>query len=311
MLKDKNTEEKSIIAFLFILLPSLFITIGILFFPYEPSKNILWLYLTMFASLFLLAIGAFLPEKKTASILKALGWLIFAFYWATRIITLYEGEYGDFVNAFICSAGVFVLSYMAYHEWLSIQRSEEIKCLSWIAGASALAGIIYFGVELYTPFQEWLREVVAAQSTWVLNLFAGGATVNGVGIQYLKTYVVIIFACTGIQSMVIFIGMMFPLKGVKFSRRLFGMAITVIPVYILNLLRNALVVYLTGSGITDFSTAHNVIAKVGSLVALVVLLVIVIKFVPEVFDEIIAITELPKRKGPIEKTFKKYIWRKN
>lgn len=310
MSKVKNSYESPIISLLFLLFPTLLVIFGIVFFPHQPSKTIVWLPALLFGSLFLLLVGAFLNKKKIASLLKIVGWLSFAFYWATRINTLYYGEYGDFVNAFICLAGVFVLSYIAYHEWLSIKRNEEIQCLSWMAGASALAGIIYFGVEL-TALEMWLREVVASQSGWILNVVAGGTTVKGIFIDYGKTGVAIIFACTGVQSMVIFIGMMLPLKKVQVSKRIVGLLITVVPVYFLNLLRNALVVYLTGSGITDFNTAHNVIAKVGALVALVVLLFIVIKFVPEVFDEIMAITELPKRNGPIEKTLKKYIWRKN
>jgi len=76
------------------------------------------------------------------------------------------------------------------------------------------------------------------------------------------------------------------------------------------LIRNALVTYLTGeNGPEFFNMAHNVIGKGGSLIALVILLFIVIKLVPEVFDEILCITDLYKRNGPLEQTFKS-IWRK-
>ena len=64
-----------------------------------------------------------------------------------------------------------------------------------------------------------------------------------------------------------------------------------------------------GYGPEFFGTAHNVIGKGGSLIALVILLFIVIKILPEVFDEIICLTDLYKRKGPFERFFK-IIWRK-
>ena len=73
--------------------------------------------------------------------------------------------------------------------------------------------------------------------------------------------------------------------------------------------RNAMVVFLVGRDITDFNIAHNLLSKTGALVTLIVLLVIVIKIIPEIFDEIICLTDLYKRNGPLEQSFKR-IWRK-
>ena len=102
-----------------------------------------------------------------------------------------------------------------------------------------------------------------------------------------------------------------PLPKVELKRKIIGLAITVIPVYFLNLVRNALVVYLTGFyGDDFFSMAHNVIAKILSLIALIILLFILIKIMPEVFNEISCLIDLPKRKGPIERFINKAIGRK-
>ena len=92
--------------------------------------------------------------------------------------------------------------------------------------------------------------------------------------------------------------------------RMAALVATVIPIYFLNLIRNAGVVYMVGANLTSFEMAHNVIAKAGSLAALIVLLLIVIKVVPEVFDEIICFTDLYKRNGPLEKAAGKVLWRK-
>ena len=83
-----------------------------------------------------------------------------------------------------------------------------------------------------------------------------------------------------------------------------GLLISLIPIYILNLLRNASVAWLVGEYITNFFIAHNVLSKIGALITLIVILYFVIKIIPEIFDEIICLTNLPKRKGPLERMFK-------
>jgi len=306
--KISKKDEKT--AFLFVITPILFLIIGYFLNPYPASETqITLIMIPMFLGLILLGVGFFLKDIKKSSLLKLSGWMIFAFYWSTQPAHLYIGEGGDVFNATVCIIGVFILSYFAYHEWLSIKRRESISCLNWIAGASSIAGIIYFGIE-NSALADFLIKVVAFHSTIALDVLIGNAELYGTNIFLDGKYAVsIIFACTGIQSMVIFVGMLGALPKVDLKRKIFGILITVIPIYILNFLRNAMVAFLTGRNITDFNLAHNIIAKVGALVVLIVLLLIIIKFVPEVFDEIFCLTDLHKRNGPLEKTFKK-IWSK-
>jgi archaeosortase A (PGF-CTERM-specific) len=208
---------------------------------------------------------------------------------------------------------VYVLCYIAYHEWLSYVRKENISCLNWIAGASCVAGLIYFGVE-QSFLAEWLTEVVAGHSAAALDAIIGNATLvvdqTGPHIYLDGHYVVtIIFACTAIQAMVIFVGMLFAIPKVDLKRRVICLIISIVPIYILNMLRNAMVGFLVGRNITDFNFAHNVLSKAGALIALVVILVIVIKIIPEILDEIMCLVDLYKRNGPIEKGFKKVFGR--
>jgi len=304
VLKDSKT------AFLFIIIPIILLILGYFINPYPPSQIAITLIkIPMFLGLILLAIGFILKDIKKSSLLKISGWVVFAFYWSTQPAHLYIGEGGDVFNATVCIIGVFVLFYIAYHEWLSIKRNESISCLDWIAGASCIAGIIYFGVE-NSALADFLIKVVASHSTIALDLIIGNAELQGTNIFLDGEYAVsIIFACTGIQSMVIFVGMLGALPKVDWKKKTIGILVTVIPIYILNFLRNAMVAYLTGKNITDFNMAHNILAKSGALIVLIVLLFIIIKIVPEVFDEIFCLTDLYKRNGPLEKTFKK-IWSK-
>ena len=310
-MQNSKYSENSV-ALMFLLVPTIFVVLGLLFLPFNPfgaGKTVETIMLIpLFGSLVLLGIGFFL-KKEVANKLKIAGWIIFAFYWSTKTNALYFGEDGDFVNAFLCVAGVYVLLYIAYHEWLSLRRNENIECLNWIAGASCIAGFIYFGME-NTPLAPWLIDTVAAQSGWLLNLLIGKVAVYGSNIYYEGSFIVrIIFACTAIQSMVLFVGMILPLNKVDKKRRVYGLLVTVVPIYFLNLIRNLLVPYLMINGV-DFNMAHNVIGKGGSLLALVILLLIAIKILPELFDEIIKLIDIYKRDGPIESFFKKYFGRK-
>jgi archaeosortase A (PGF-CTERM-specific) len=298
-------NKDGLIASLFIILPLLFVIIGLVYFNYPIDDNIKsFLSIPLFSGLIFLGLGFLYNSRDISKFFRLIGWIIFSFYWATQPNSLYFGEDGDIVNAFLCILGIFILFYFSYHEWISIKRNEKIISLNWAAGAASLAGILYFIIEL-TPLATWLIEVVTVQSAMVLNLFTGNVETIGTGIKYNGIFVVnIIFACTAVQSMVLFLGMIIPLEKVNIKRKIIGLLITVVPIYFLNLIRNASITYLLGEKITDFYIAHNIIGKGSSLIALVLLLFILIKIVPEVFDCIIELTELPKRYGPIEKFLK-------
>lgn len=320
MTKEGEASEKTSISLLFLIIPTFFLIFSYYFLPFPEVIDpgiIRILQVPLFLGLAILLIGflaGFFTKNRTGNAIKILGWIIFAFYWSTQPSSLFLGGEKDVFNAVVCVIGVYVLFYLSYHEWLSYIRKDNISCINWIAGASAFAGLIYFGVE-QTYLAPLLIKEVARQSVWVLSLFMGDielgtCVTNGCFILLEGQVVVkIIFACTAIQSMVIFVGMIGALPKIDLKRRIIGLAITVIPVYFLNLLRNALVVYLTGNNITNFFMAHNVISKIGSLIALIVLLIIVIKILPEIFDEIIGLTDIYKREGALEKVFSR-IWGK-
>ena len=313
---DNFSNKDKIIALLTFIVPIFLVLIGLFFFPYDLAnvdvinQHYIIINIILFTSLCLLLIGFFTKKDKISNLIKISGWILFAFFWSTQPNSLYYGEDGDIFNAGLCIIGVFLLFYIAYREWLSIRYKNQISCLNWAAGAAGIAGLLYFGIDI-SPLQMILRDVVATHSAVLLNIFTGDVIKNGLEIIWGQARILIIFACTAIQSMVIFVGMIIPLKNVSLKRKTIGLSLTVIPIYFLNLVRNAVVVYLTGIyGHDFFSIAHNYIGKIGSLLALVVLLYIVIKFIPEVFDEILCLTDLPKKGGPIEYFIKKYIIRK-
>ena len=302
-MSESSEHTKRAVVLCFFLVPTAMVLIGFVFFPYPPSSLARQLsFVPLFLGLILLGAGFFFHKTHTGSWLKIFGWFLFSFFWATMPVFLYFSEGGDIFNAAVCIIGVYVLLYVAYHEWLSLVRNEPVSCLNWIAGGTFLAGIIYFTIEngIIPGLKDWFIETVAAHSVDVLHLFGVNVSRMQDLILFNNVPITIIFACTAIQSMVLFIGMIGAIPRVPLKRKALGLLVTVVPIYFLNLIRNAGVVYMVGSGMTSFEMAHNVIGKTGSLLALILLLFLTFKIVPELYEEIMGIINLPKRKGPVE-----------
>ncbi|MFH1101453.1 MAG: archaeosortase A [Methanobacteriota archaeon] len=207
--KSSQINDTTIVG-VFFLIPTIMLLFGYFVFPYpQPEPTILVTYSLLFLGLLLLGIGYLKKDNITASKSKIAGWVLFSSFWATYPHHLYYSEGGDIFNAAVCIIGVYVLFYLAYQEWLSIQKKEYPASLNWIAGGTFLAGIIYFTIDIgvFPQLKTTLIEIVASHSTMVLNLFNLHATNQGSIIKYAGTTITIIFACTAIQSMVLFVGM--------------------------------------------------------------------------------------------------------
>ena len=168
--------------------------------------------------------------------------------------------------------------------------------------------------------------LIAEQSIWILNVldlettlgaldYGEGSrwyrpasehqevrvSVEGESWQHLDAPTVnIVLACTALQSMIIFVGGVICTKA-PYNRRFYAFLATVPPIYILNLIRNAGVIWLTYEhvwGDDTFFWAHAVIGKVGSLIALIFLAIAVFHFLPEMQDSILGVIDLPLREAP-------------
>ena len=268
----------------------------------------------LFIALILIGIGSFVKNRKRYFILF-LGWLVFSIYWATQPEFLYYKGDGDIINASFCIMGVYFLSYISYHEYLSYKRNEEVKSLDFLSKATFFSGMIYFTVQKIDVLAGILIKVVAEQSVAILNAFGFrakvGSIIEGLNIhvpilyfdgQKWRESVQIILACTGLQSMAVFTGVFLALN-TDIKRKIKAFLVAIPTIYILNLIRNAGIVYGMEKMGLDFYMMHNVIGKVGSLIALIIIAFIIFDLLPELYDEIVGLTKLVKRKGPIERMF--------
>ena len=263
----------------------------------------------LFVSLFLFLMGIY-ANRKTHLILF-IAWLIFSFYWALQPEYLYYIEDGDIFNAVFCILGVYFLSYISYHEYLSYKRGEDVKSLDFLAKATFYSSLIYFTFQKIPWLSGWLIKAVAAQSAFLLKIFGYSVSVgNPVG--YLNVQVPVYFngiesvrlvlACTGLQSMAVFIGVFIALD-IDLNRKIKAFIAAVPTIYVLNLIRNAGVIYGMEELHFSFYFMHNVIGKAGSLLALILIAYYIFNLIPELYDRIIGIVNLYKRMGPIERLF--------
>lgn len=271
----------------------------------------------LFAGLVVLGAG-FFSRRQSGHLLMAAGWTVFAGYWATQPAFLYTYEEGDVVNALICILGVYFLFYLAYHEYLSHQRGENLQALRFLAGATFVSAFFYFLIDKLPVLSGHLIKMVAEHTVWLMK--AIGYQVSTGGINYGESITVpiyfegshsvhLILACTGLQSMMIFIGVIAALRGVDRRRRWKAFLLTVPVIYLLNLVRNVGVIYGMEVLGYDFYFMHNVVGKAGSLLALVVLAYVAFDILPELYDNIAALVDLPKRRGPVERLLARVVKR--
>ncbi|OIR21674.1 MAG: archaeosortase A [Marine Group III euryarchaeote CG-Epi4] len=287
------------------------------------------------SSLIILSLGYFFSSRahiifgkkfpvKIGHNLNIIGWLLLGFFWWIQVE--HYILINDPANGFFCALAMPFFGYLAIHEYLSIRWNANYEPLRWLAAMTVVAGGIYFFVERVPILSGWLIQIVAEQSIWILNSFdiptSLGNLDYGDGSKYYRpasnheevqiaiegdewrnpdsVSLTIVLACTALQSMIIFVGGVVCTKAPA-DRRFYAFLATVPAIYLLNLIRNAVVIWLTYEhvwGDETFFYAHGVLGKVGSLIALVFLAIAVFHFLPEMQDSILGVIDLPLRKAP-------------
>jgi len=219
-----------------------------------------------------------------SSLLAGWGWIFFGLYWVGQ-----PGHYlamGDYFNATLALAAGLLSLYMA---GLMIFRRCKSTACSWASYAAAICGTIYFPFAQIDFLNGWLIgftttitvEALQALSVPVVQESWNVMSLNGRSVE-------IILACTAIESIALFSGVIVSVSA-PVGRRLKALAASTLAIYILNIGRNAFVLMAYGYdwfGIDSFNVAHNVIAKIGSTIALLVIAYLVFYLLPELLDTI-------------------------
>ena len=143
------------------------------------------------------------------------------------------------------------------------------------------------------PVSEW------DGNKWILT---ESLSEEGFYVQFLNSddivVVQFIMACSGLQSIIIFVGAIGALSSVSWKRRVRGLLIAIPTIFVLNMFRNAGIIWLTETypewslmGIGMFDFTHSYAAKAISLFAMFLMAIALFDLLPELHKHIMKILD--------------------
>lgn len=251
-------------------------------------SNILWVSLT------LLLASALSSKTRLAS----LGWALFGVYWMGQ-----PGHYIAIEDYFNAALVVVAALFCLYLAWIIQIRGCRSEGCTWASYAAAVCGIIYFPFAEIHQLQAWLIGFTTLITAQALSAFFVPVTMESWNTLALSGRTVeIILACTAIESIALFAGVIVSVRA-PLRRRLAALLASTLTIYVLNIVRNSFVLMAYGwdwFGSDSFHVAHNIIAKAGSTVALLGVAYLVFALLPEllaVIDELASEIKHPGGSG--------------
>ena len=277
-----------------------------------------------------LAVGFFWKDRR-CHILRIVGSLLLAVFFVLEIFRIIE-EGKDVWNVTFTSIAPPVFLFVAWNEYLSYRWDEDLPSLKWIVGTAWIAGTIYYAFDRIPQMTAAIVYVVAAQSIWFGQMFGYGfdfsvGQINWDGaplsVSIDQAPVNIILGCTGIEAIVIFVGAILAtqlerdpwavyknpdvpkflrLRAMSQRERVYrGLLYSISIVWVGNLLRNVLIIYLVDVKGWEFDFVHGDLAKTMSFFILLGLAFVTFNLMPEMLDNISGIADLRKRMSPVER----------
>ena len=267
------------------------------------SSSIMWFSIVlMVAALFLR------KDNKLSEMICGASWLLFGVYWVTLIPYFYsKPDYTNIVLVLLLFGFcLLVANFMAYAFKNPIRKSDpknpvskaldhKVSRLFNLTKLIAIVCIIYMPFSLIGPLNQMIIGSVASQTVSILNLLGYNAVHLAYDtIGYSGIVVTVILACTAIESLAFFTGLILAVPHSNSRTKMILFFITVPLIYLMNLARNIFIVVAYGDlwfGPNSFEIAHTYIAKGASGIALVVLAYISMKMLPELMDMVVDIFE--------------------
>ncbi len=220
-------------------------------------------------------------------VLAGLGWLFLSIHWFLKPLD-YIGIQ-DYFNTFLVIVAAAVCLFIAY---IAFQAKDDNKdIIIPLSRAASVGGLIYFLFAEVDFLNTGIISVVTDQTIWVIERFGfpvdkvawNQLAVNGLAVE-------IILACTAIESIALFTGVISAAEAPA-VRKFKAFMISVPVIYILNLQR--LLFTASAYGFAWFGTAEesfhiseHIITKIGSVLALILVSYMVLRTLPEISDMI-------------------------
>ena len=251
-------------------------------------ENVLWI------AVVLMVISSIIPKRQTIRVLiGALGWGFFSIHWAYQPLHYLEiNDYANVVLTLAVAAFCLMLAYSMIKEYKPnaesiLNNSNSVSVTSMVTGATAIGALFYFPFAEIPTMNTWIITEVTDQVMWMLDLLSRSAVRESWNMISLNGYrVQIILACTAIESIALFTGLIISVNAP--TKRITSAFLVSVPViYGLNLIRDVFVIIAYGEqwfGANSFDIAHHMIAKAGSGIALFFIAYAVMKILPELLD---------------------------
>jgi archaeosortase A (PGF-CTERM-specific) len=247
-----------------------------------------------------IAIGLFLLallfRRREAG---ALGWIFIAGYCYFEAFGYFaQDEYFDGSLSLVFLAFSLLLAFLLLKPKSTPMPGEkgEEDLFFTITKIAFITAVFYFPFSEISFLSELLIYITTKITSTALNLLNVGvymvppSQIYTISSSFHKVYkpIEIILACTAIQSMVLFIGLIFAVNA-PVRRKLKAFFLSVPVIYGLNILRNTFVASAYfgqwfGSPLESFYIAHGVIARIGAMIALIVIAYAVFVILPEALD---------------------------
>ncbi|TLZ53255.1 MAG: archaeosortase A, partial [Methanobacteriota archaeon] len=255
----------------------------------------------LFSGIVLFGVGFFWKDRR-CHLARGAAWTAFGVFWFLQVPAFLG--LGDAVNSLGAAAALPVFLFLAAHEKRSYDWREEYGPLRFLAGGA------------FFTLSGGLIQVVANQTAALLNLFAPGYSAGAVDFQGNtglwrgngneifapvlsngQPVVNIILACTAIQGLTITAALV-PGTTDPPRRKALVLAILVPTTYVMNLVRNVVVIYFFDVRGDDWEFVHNGYGKGLSFVVLLILMLVAFWLLPELYLNINGLFELPWRRTP-------------
>ena len=229
--------------------------------------------------------------------ISALGWLIFAVYPAFEAADyLTRGEYFDASIAIVFL--IFTVFFGVLIVTPRMAGAEEERLVFTITKIALITAVFYFPFALLPALATALIALTTRLTVATLTLFKVGvymvypASIYSTSSAFHAVYkpIEIILACTAIQSMVLFTGLVFGVSA-PWKRQFKAFLASVPTIYALNLVRNVFVTAAYfgewfGPPLRSFEIGHGVIARIFVMVSLIAVAYAVFIILPEALDVI-------------------------
>jgi len=149
--------------------------------------------------------------------------------------------------------------------------------LVYATAFAALALVIY-----YMPDYSILEAMTAEHSAGILNAIGVSADSTVVGKNAYVNNVQIVRECTGIQVIAVFAGLLFPLPRIGWQVKVKAIAILGFAVYIANVMRVVVELWLLYAGILPWSMAHEPLGAILGVVTVFLFFLISDRFIPQI-----------------------------